>query len=61
MRKKRKYKIELLEKRIHNKIILSREEFYLLKLFGQYWTENRNSKKLVYYLQFLIKEIEDNK
>ena len=45
----------------NGKIILKKNQFYLLKLFGQYWTGNRNSKKLIYYLQFLNKEIDKNK
>ena len=45
----------------NGKIILTKNQFYLLKLFGQYWTGKRNSKKLIYYLQFLNKEIDKNK
>jgi hypothetical protein len=52
-----------MKKKYNNKgkIILTKNQFYLLKLFRQYWTVNRNSKKLIYYLQFLNKEIDKNK
>lgn len=51
-----------MKKKYNNKgkIILTKNQFYLLKLFGQYWTENRNSKKLIYYLEFLNNEIDKN-
>jgi len=50
-----------MKKRIKKYIILSTKEFYLLKLFGEYWHLNRNTKKLIYYLEFLNKEIDKNK
>lgn len=51
-----------MKKKYNNKgkIILTKNQFYLLKLFGQYWTENRNSKKLIYYLEFLNNKIDKN-
>jgi hypothetical protein len=58
---KRKYKINSLKNRIEKNIILTTKEFYLLKLFGGYWHSNRNTKKLIYYLEFINKEIDKNK
>ena len=55
--KKRKYKVDLLKNKIQRNIILTKEQFYLLKLFGPYWHQSRKPNKLIYYLEYLIEEI----
>lgn len=61
MRKRRTYKVDLLRNKIEGNVILTKNEFYLLKMFGSYWTQSRKPDKMIYYLNFLIKEIEKNK
>jgi len=59
--KKRKYKVDSLKNKIERNIILTKEQFYLLKLFGPYWHQSRKPNKLIYYLEFLIEGINKNK
>ena len=59
--KKRKYKVNQLKSKLEGNIILTKEEFYLLKLFGPYWHQSRKPDKLIYYLEFLIEGINKNK
>lgn len=42
-------------------IKLTVKEFYLLKIFGPYWHSIRDTKKLILYLEFLNKELNQNK
>lgn len=59
--KKRKYKVDSLKNKIERNIILTKQQFYLLKLFGPYWHQSRKPNKLIYYLEFLIEGINKNK
>ena len=61
MRKQRIYKVDLLRNKINGNIILTKKEFYLLKVFGPYWHQSRKPNKLIFYLNFLIQEIDKNK
>lgn len=58
--KKRKYKVNQLKSKLEGNIILTKEEFYLLKLFGPYWHYSRKANKLIFYLEFLIEGINEN-
>ena len=61
MRKRRIYKVDKLKNKIDGNIILTKNEFYLLKFFGSYWTQSRKPDKMIYYLKFLIEQLDQNK
>ena len=49
------------KRKLKNEIILNTKEFYLIKLFGIYWHHSRKADKLIFYLEFLINEIDQKK
>ena len=57
MRKQRINKVDLLRNKINGNIILTKKEFCLLKVFGPYWHQSRKPDKLIFYLNFLIEQI----
>lgn len=50
-----------MKKRKDKRIMLTKQEFFLLKLFGPYWHHSRKTDKLIFYLKFLIEGIDKNK